>query len=134
MAGFLSWAFGGAPTASGESVTPESSLQQTSVYACIRVLTEAVASLPIRVYSTTNSGRKEQTNHPLANILRVEPNQEMSAFSFWEAQVGALNLYGNSYAEIQRAPSGKVLGISASSSGEDRATLRQGWQSLLHDD
>jgi HK97 family phage portal protein len=108
--GFLAWA-SGEPTVSGERVTVATSLQQATVYACVRVLSESVASLPVRVYELTDNGRKENQNHDLAYLLGVAPNPEMTAFTFWESLVGGLALTGNCYAEIQRDKGGRPVAL-----------------------
>ena len=109
--GFWAWAIGGEPTASGESVSISTALQQATVYACVRVLSESVASLPVKVYELIDKGRKESTNHDLAQLLGVSPNPEMTAFTFWESMVGALALTGNCYAEIQRDASQTAVAL-----------------------
>ncbi|WP_433963654.1 phage portal protein [Tunturiibacter gelidiferens] len=100
--GFLAWASSGEPTASGEQVSISTALQQATVYACVRVLSESVASLPVKVYERIDKGRKESTDHILSHLLGVAPNSEMTSFTFWESMVGALALTGNCFAEIQR--------------------------------
>src|ERR1700722_16915199 len=94
-AGFLAWVMGGEPKASGEQVTVTPALQQITVYACVRVLAESVASLPVYVYELTASGRKLSIDHDLAYLLRWEPNDEMTAPTLWECAVGAMALTGN---------------------------------------
>jgi HK97 family phage portal protein len=101
-AGFLAWASGAEPTASGEQINLNTALQEMTVYSCVRVLSEAVASLPLYVFELLASGRRQAVDHPLAYLLRWEPNDEMTAFTFFEALVGAMALQGNAYAEIQR--------------------------------
>lgn len=110
-AGFLAWATGSEPTASGEQVTINTALQQMTVYACVRVIAEAIASLPLYVYELLSAGRQRADDHALANLLRWEPNDEMSAFTFWESFVGSLALTGNGYAEIQRDAGGRVVAL-----------------------
>lgn len=110
-AGFLAWATGGEPTASGEQVTLNTALQQMTVYACVRVLAEAVASLPLYVYEQGDNGRKKVVDHPLAYLLRWEPNDEMTAFSLFEALVGSIALTGNGYVEIQRDAGGRPVAL-----------------------
>ncbi|MGC2656931.1 MAG: phage portal protein [Bryobacteraceae bacterium] len=111
-AGFLAWLANGEPTAAGEIVNETTALQQNSVYSCVRVIAGDCASLPCRLFQITGSGRKQETEHDLAQLLRYEPNAEMTAFTFWESIVGSLALTGNGYAEIQRQPyTAKVLGL-----------------------
>lgn len=108
--GFLAWA-SGEPTVSGEQVTVMTALQVPTIMSCVRVLGESVASLPVRVYELTDSGRKENPNHDLSYLLGVAPNEEMTAFTFWESLVVALALTGNCYAEIQRDKGGRPVAL-----------------------
>jgi HK97 family phage portal protein len=110
-AGFLAWALAGEPTASGEQVTVATALQQITVYACVRVLAESVASLPMKVYERLDRGKSEAFDHPLAYLLSTAPNDEMTAVTFWESIVGSLALEGNGYAEIQRDAGGRVMAL-----------------------
>ena len=51
-------------SSSGKMVTERSSMQMTAVYACVRILSEAVAGLPLHLYQYTGSGGKEKAlNH-----------------------------------------------------------------------
>ena len=68
---------------SGKTVNERSAMQLTAVYSCVRILSEAVASLPLNLYKYTDSGGKEKaTEHPLYFLLHNEPNIEMTSFSF----------------------------------------------------
>ena len=99
-------------TTSGNSVTPRSSMQLTAVYCCVRVLSEAVARLPLSTYRYGKSGTKERaTDHPLYLILHDEPNPEMTSFSFRETLMTHLLLYGNAFAQIIRNGKGEVIAL-----------------------
>ncbi len=75
-------------------------LKLSTVWACVRLLSQTVSTLPINVWYTKRDGSRELANdHPLANLLRVTPNADMTAQSLWEALTAALSLRGNSYAE-----------------------------------
>ena len=66
-------------TASGKYVTERSAMQMTAVYCCVRILSEAVASLPLQFYRYTDDGGKEKAvEHPLYFLLHDEPNPEMT--------------------------------------------------------
>ena len=70
-------------TASGKYVTERSAMQMTAVYCCVRILSEAVASLPLQFYRYTDDGGKEKAvDHPLYFLLHDEPNPEMTSFIF----------------------------------------------------
>ena len=102
--------FGG--STSGKAVNERTAMQMTAVYACVRVLSEAVAGLPLHVYRYREDGSKEKAlKHPLYRILHDEPNPEMSSFNFRETLMGHLLLYGNAYAQIIRNGRGEVMGL-----------------------
>ena len=81
-------------TSSGKTVTERSSMQVTAVYACVRVLAEAVASLPLHLYREENGSKVKATDHPLYFLLHSEPNEEMTAYTFWETLLTHLLLWG----------------------------------------
>ena len=102
--------FGG--STSGKAVNERTAMQMTAVYACVRVLSEAVAGLPLHVYRYREDGSKERAlKHPLYRLLHDEPNPEMSSFNFRETLMGHLLLYGNAYAQIIRNGRGEVVGL-----------------------
>ena len=98
---------------SGERVDEKSAMQIATVYACVRLLAESVASLPLHLYRTTNdaSGKERAKDHPLYKILYRQPNPEMSSFTFREAMMTHLLLWGNAYAQIVRDGKNTVLGL-----------------------
>ena len=70
---------------SGKRVNERSSMQMTAVYSCVRILSEAVAGLPLHFYRYTEEGGKEKAaGHPLYFLLHDEPNPEMTSFVFRE--------------------------------------------------
>lgn len=99
-------------SAAGKIVTERNSMQVTAVYACVRVITESMASLPIHLYRYNKTGGKDKAvYHPLYFLLQNEPNPEMSAFSFYEAMTANILLWGNAYAQIIRNGRGEILAL-----------------------
>ena len=97
---------------SGKQVTERSAMQMTAVYACVRILAEAIAGLPVHLYRYTENGGKEKAiDHPLYTILHDEPNPEMSSFVFRETLMTHLLLWGNAYAQIIRNGKGEVVAL-----------------------
>ena len=94
---------------SGKSVTERTALQQTAVYACVRIIAETIASLPLHFYRYTEEGKEKDYAHPLYRILHDEPNPEMTAFVFRETIVSHLLLWGNAYAQIIRNGKGEIM-------------------------
>ncbi len=102
--------FGG--TTSGKSVTERSAMQITAVYSCVRILSEAIAGLPLHLYRYTANGSKEKAlDHPLYTLLHDEPNPEMTSFVFRETLMTHLLLWGNAYAQIIRNGKGEVVAL-----------------------
>ena len=96
----------------GKNVSERSAMQMTAVYACVRVLSEAVAGLPLHLYKYTDKGSKEKAmDHPLYFLLHDEPNTEMCSFVFRETMMTHLLLWGNAYAQIIRNGKGEVMAI-----------------------
>ena len=97
---------------SGKRVNERSAMQMTAVYSCVRILSEAVASLPLHFYEYSGDGSKvKATNHPLYFLLHDEPNPEMSSYTFREVLMTHLLLWGNAYAQIIRNGKGEVVAL-----------------------
>ena len=103
--------YGGLATASGKAVTEQNALQLTTVYACVRILAETIASLPLHTYKTTPEGREKANGHPLYRILHDEPNLDMTSFVFRETMMGHLLIWGNAYAQIIRDGAARVKSL-----------------------
>ena len=96
----------------GKNVTERSAMQMTAVYSCVRVLSEAVASLPLHVYKYRSDGGKEKAiDHTLYRLLHDEPNPEMTSFVFRETLMTHLLLWGNAYAQVIRNGKGEVIAL-----------------------
>ena len=99
-------------TTSGKPVNERTAMQTTAVYACVRILAEAVASLPLHVYEYQDDGGKKLVHdHPLYYLLHDEPNPEMTSFVFRETLMSHPLIWGNAYAQIIRDGAGRVLGL-----------------------
>lgn len=98
-------------TWSGKSVTERTAMQTTAVYACVRIIAETVASLPLHVYEYTDSGKERVYKHPLYRILHDIPNPEMNSFIMREVMMSHLLLWGNSYSQIIRNGRGDVTAL-----------------------
>ena len=98
-------------SSSGQTVNERTALQTAIVYACVRVLSETIASLPLHTYRYTTNGKEKAIEHPMYYLLHSEPNPEMTSFMFRETLMGHLLLWGNAYAQIIRDGRGKVVGL-----------------------
>ncbi len=98
-------------TTSGKTVNERTAMQTTAVYACVRILAETIASLPLHTYRYTINGKEKATDHQIYHLLADEPNPEMTSFVFRETLMGHLLLWGNAYAQIIRDGRGRVLAL-----------------------
>lgn len=106
------WSFLFGSTSSGKNVNEHTAMQTTAVYACVRILAEAIAGLPLHVYRYRLDGGKEHIpQHPLYYLLHNEPNPEMTSFVFRETLMSHLLLWGNAYAQIVRNGRGQPVAL-----------------------
>lgn len=99
------------PSTSGKNVNEFTAMQTTAVYACVRILSETLAALPLQLYCYTTGGKERVYDHPLYHILHDEPNPEMTSFIFRETLMSHLLIWGNAYAQIIRDRLGRVQGL-----------------------
>jgi len=79
---------------------PNAALQIATVWACIRLISETIATLPMVVYRTQpNGGRVADRDHPLYSLLHDSPHYDFTATEFWEGVASSLCVVGNAYAE-----------------------------------
>jgi len=84
---------------SGVQVDELRALQTSAVYACVKILAETVASLPLHLFKKGKGGKSEMAEqHPLFSCLYEMPNDEMTSFEFREMMMTSLLLWGNAYA------------------------------------
>lgn len=108
--------FSGAPflfgsSISGARVDEFSAMRVSAVYACVRILAESIAALPLHVYEYKDGGKERAIKHPLYFLLHDAPNPEMTSFIFRELMMAHLLLHGNCYAYIRRDNSSRVAGL-----------------------
>lgn len=92
---------------SGSSVDVEKSLKLSAVWACVRLRSQTIASLPLHL---KDSDRKIAAKHDLYKIIHDAPNADMCSSEFWEAQIANLDLWGNAYSRINRI-GGRVVSL-----------------------
>lgn len=120
-------ALGVTPSSTGVTITPQRAMALTAVFACVRVLANAVASLPLPVYKRLDPvGKEEAPNHPIYSLLHDRPNPEMTSFTFRETLQHHLSLWGNIYAEKEFDGSGRVIALWPLLPDRTRAIRRNG--------
>ena len=106
------WRDGGGPTFAKKSVTPDTTLNLSTAWACVRLNARTIGSLPLKMYERQATlQRRAADDHPLHRVLAVSPNPDQGAMEFWEGQMTALNLRGNAFARIARRGDGQVVAL-----------------------
>lgn len=116
-------AYYGATNWTGKSVTAGSALRLSTVWACVRLLAETIATLPIGFFERQADGtRKSASDHGLYRLLHSQPNAEMTAVQFWEVVVASMLLWGNAY--VEKIISGRRI-VSLEFLLPDRVSVRR---------
>jgi len=98
-------------TKTGVLITPETALQTSAVFACVRVLSETIASLPLQIYQKKGEKKSVAENHYLYPILHDSPNPWQTKFEFFEMLTGHTALRGNAYAYKVKDGLGRIKGF-----------------------
>ena len=81
------------------AISPDAVLKIDAVWACVRLISESIATLPLSIFEKTTAGKRVATEHPLHFILHDQPNENCTASVFLEAVVAAMLLRGNGLSE-----------------------------------
>lgn len=116
FASFSNWVMGGLRRSKGiqystpssydteaaSTVTYDSAMQLSAVWACVKLLAETVASLPVTVYRVTPDGRKVHETHALTTLFSGKVNRYQTKVEFFETVILNLVINGNAYCRIER--------------------------------
>ncbi|MBB3934282.1 phage portal protein [Aureimonas phyllosphaerae] len=95
--------FFGTDSWSGRTVTPAKAMQVAAFWACVRIIAQTIATLPVGVYQRrADGGRDAAPRHPLFALLRETPNADQTPVEFLEAIVAHVLVWGNAFVEIVR--------------------------------
>jgi HK97 family phage portal protein len=99
-------------TRAGVTVTIDRAMQLSAVSACVRLLSESIASLPLNVYRRLDGGRRQRVSDlPEARLLHDEPNPLMTSFTWRETSSAHLLLWGNAYSVILRGEGAEPVAL-----------------------
>jgi len=98
-------------SSSGTFVNENTAMQTAAVYACVRVISEAIACLPLHIYRYEDTGAKIAPEHRLYKLLHTAPNPEMTSFILRETIMGHLLIWGNAYLQILRDGAGRIVAL-----------------------
>ena len=88
-----------ASSSAGVTVTTDKMLTIATVWACARLISEAISTLPLSIYERTSAGKRVAQQHPLQFVVHDQPNPDSTAVLFWESVVAAMLLRGMAHAE-----------------------------------
>lgn len=126
---FWSKFFGGG-NAAGKVVSLETVLALSTVWSCVRLISETIATLPLNLYELDGTGRRRVAiNHPLQGVLKVSPNIDDTPVEFWEGIVASIALQGISITLRDTNGAGDVSGLRVPVSSRP---IRDGQQRLLY--
>lgn len=99
-------------TTSAKPVTWETAMQVSACWACVRLLSETVACLPLVIYRVTGDRRQIDRTHPLHTLFSGKPNRHQTRVEFFETLMLNLVTWGNAYAVIRRDATGDVISLT----------------------
>lgn len=102
---------GGRPTYTGKSINDTTAMQISTVWSCVRILSETIGALPWAIYERDDRGNAKKIDHELGAVLLDQPNSDMTSQEFRESKVLNLALRGNGYSEIFRNGRGAVTSV-----------------------
>lgn len=103
---------GGQSTYTGKYINEHTAMQTITVFACVRVLSDSLASIPLVLYKNVDEGRERAKKHWLYPLLHDLPNSRMTSFTFRQVLHAHLVTWGNCYADIQRnKASGRIKAL-----------------------
>lgn len=102
---------GGASREGTSNVSTTSAMSLSAVWACVRIITETVSSLPLHLYKGEGASRKRVRGTDLARLLTEQPNEYMTAQEFRESMTMQLVLFGNAYALKHKNVVGKTISL-----------------------
>lgn len=108
---FVDWVSGGTGASAGIAITEDKAMGYTPFWAAVRVISGAIATLPLLWYRKTADGKERAEDHPVYRLLHDQPNPFMTAMTFIETRQAHALVYGNGYAEIERDGAGRPVAL-----------------------
>ena len=118
---------------SGQLVTEHTALRQSTVLACVSLLSETFASLPLKVYKDVNGERVEAEDDPLYELLHDKPNPLMNSFQWRQTLEAHRKTWGNAFAYIERGARGRVAALWPARPDRSRPRLDPKTRTLVYE-
>lgn len=102
-----------APSTTGKMITAQNALTLSTVWACVRIVSGTISSLPFMVYiDGPNGSRSVHKTHALYGLIHDSPNADQTALDFWQFMCVSLELWGDAFARISRGTGGKIVALT----------------------
>ncbi|KRG15610.1 hypothetical protein ACA30_05835 [Virgibacillus soli] len=85
-------------------------VKEATFYACLRIMTDSVSKLPLKLHKSTEDGTTKENGHYLYNLMKLRPNPVMSSSTFWKMVEFQRLYYGHSVVAINYHQFGKDAG------------------------
>ena len=79
----------------GQTITEQTALTLSTVWACTSLVSETIGTLPLHIYKKTANGRERADDYQLSYILRNKPNTKSTSSVLWQSTVASMLLRGN---------------------------------------
>lgn len=83
-------------------VDEKTSLSSSVVYACVKNISETIATLPIRVYNNSSGSPIADSKHPINFLVSNRPSENLGKIDFIQTLLTYTLLWGNGYARITK--------------------------------
>lgn len=93
------------------TVNADNAMQVATVFACVRLLSETIATLPLNLIHDSGSKRRHAKEHPLYSLLKSKPNKDMNAVQLKEALMAAMCLRGTGYLQKVTTRGGQIVSL-----------------------
>lgn len=94
-------------SSSGVTVTTATAMRVSAVNACVKLIAETIAALPLQTFNRNDDSR-EPIRKPSESYVWDQPNHEMTPMEFWEQVFASLLLDGNAFLETPRNRAGAI--------------------------
>jgi len=96
-------------TSTGKIVNYKTAIEVSTVLACLRVLSEGIAQVPLKLMQDANGKREPARKHPLYDVLATRPNPWQTSFEYREMLAMHVVLCGNHYSFVSRSVRGEIM-------------------------
>lgn len=95
----------------GYTVSAQTALQISAVFRCVDLVSKTMATLPLHMFRETDKGKEKAKDHRVYPLVYILPNQQTTAYEFWQMYIANLMLTRGAFAKIQRNVKGFITAL-----------------------